>query len=68
MSEVARTSGPNGINCNLKCVDGHRARALTIQASAVGVELVLEAEEPAREIAHVGSEGVLEAVEKTPIL
>jgi hypothetical protein len=55
--EVARTSGPNGINCNLKGVDGQRARALAIQASTAGVELILEVEEPAREIVHVGSEG-----------
>ena len=66
--EIACSSGPNGINCNLKGVDIQRARAFTFQASAVGVELVPELEEPAREIAHVRSEGVLEAVEKTPIL
>jgi hypothetical protein len=30
--------------------------------------LFLSSEEPACEIAHVGSEGVLEAVEKAPIL
>jgi hypothetical protein len=41
---------------------------LAVQAPAVGIELVLELEEPAREIAHVRSEGVLEAVEETPIL
>jgi hypothetical protein len=67
--EIARSSGPNGINCNLKCVDSsQRARTLTVQASTVGIELVLEVEEPAREIAYVRSEGVLEAVEDTPIL
>jgi hypothetical protein len=52
----------------LKCVDSQRARTFTRQAPAVGIELVLEVEEPAREIAHVRSEGVLEAVENTPIL
>ena len=61
--EIARSSGPNGINCSLKCVDSQRARSFTFQALAVGVELVPELEEPAREIAHVRSEGVLEAVE-----
>jgi hypothetical protein len=56
------------LNCNLKGVDSQRARTFTIQASTVGVELVLELEEPTREVAHVGSEGILEAVEKAPIL
>ena len=66
--EIACSSGPNGINCNLECVDSQRARTFTRQAPTVGIELVLEFEEPAREIAHIGSEGVLEAVEEAPIL
>jgi hypothetical protein len=68
--EVARidTSGPNGVNCNLKCVGRQRARAFARQAPSVNVELVFEFEEPAREVAHVGSEGVGGAVEQAPIL